>query len=115
MKVFVTGGSGYIGSVVVRRLLERGDEVVVFDNLERGHPIPVKLSPRRPGDPPALYASGEKARRELGWNPTHSGIDTIIRDAWTFHKTHPEGVSDGLVQSERVSLRLQSKVLPSRC
>ena len=35
-KVFVTGGSGYIGSVVVRRLLERGYEVTVFDNLERG-------------------------------------------------------------------------------
>ena len=37
MKVFVTGGSGYIGSVVVKRLLERGDSVTVFDNLERGH------------------------------------------------------------------------------
>ena len=37
MKVFVTGGSGYIGSVVVKRLLERGNEVTVFDNLERGH------------------------------------------------------------------------------
>ena len=37
MKVFVTGGSGYIGSVVVKRLLERGDQVTVFDNLERGH------------------------------------------------------------------------------
>ena len=37
MKVFVTGGSGYIGSVVVKRLLERGNQVTVFDNLERGH------------------------------------------------------------------------------
>ena len=37
MNVFVTGGSGYIGSVVVRRLLGRGDRVTVFDNLERGH------------------------------------------------------------------------------
>ena len=36
-KLFVTGGSGYIGSVVVKRLLERGYDVSVFDNLERGH------------------------------------------------------------------------------
>ncbi len=37
MKVFVTGGSGYIGSVTIRRLLAAGHQVVVFDNLERGH------------------------------------------------------------------------------
>lgn len=66
-------------------------EIVETCRRVTGHPIPVKLSPRRPGDPPALYASGEKARRELGWNPTHSDIETIIRDAWAFHKTHPEG------------------------
>ncbi len=35
--VLVTGGSGYIGSVVVKRLLERGYDLTVFDNLERGH------------------------------------------------------------------------------
>lgn len=38
-KLFVIGGSGYIGSVVVKRLLERGYDVFVFDNLERGHRI----------------------------------------------------------------------------
>jgi UDP-glucose 4-epimerase len=37
VKVLVTGGSGYIGSVVVERLLQAGHEVAVFDNLERGH------------------------------------------------------------------------------
>lgn len=52
-----------------------------------GHPIPVKLLPRRPGDPPALYASGAKARRELGWMPVCSDIETIVRDAWTFHSS----------------------------
>lgn len=36
-KILVTGGSGYIGSVVAKRLLERGYDVTVFDNLERGH------------------------------------------------------------------------------
>jgi len=33
----VTGGAGYIGSVIVRRLLRRGHEVTVYDDLFRGH------------------------------------------------------------------------------
>ena len=37
MKILVTGGAGYIGSFMTKRLLERGDEVVVADSLERGH------------------------------------------------------------------------------
>ncbi len=37
MKILVTGGAGYIGSHVCKALKEKGFEVVVFDNLERGH------------------------------------------------------------------------------
>ncbi len=37
MKLMVTGGAGYIGSIVATQLLEAGHEVVVLDNLERGH------------------------------------------------------------------------------
>ncbi|HKM47407.1 MAG TPA: UDP-glucose 4-epimerase GalE [Terriglobales bacterium] len=37
MKVLVTGGAGYIGSVVADELLQAGHQVVVFDNLTRGH------------------------------------------------------------------------------
>lgn len=37
MRVLVTGGAGYIGGVTVERLLERGEDVVVLDNLWRGH------------------------------------------------------------------------------
>lgn len=37
MKVFVTGGAGYIGSVTVEHLLNEGHDVCVFDNFERGH------------------------------------------------------------------------------
>jgi UDP-glucose 4-epimerase len=37
MKVLVTGGAGYIGSAVVHRLVEDGEDVVVFDDLSQGH------------------------------------------------------------------------------
>ncbi|MDD5261355.1 MAG: UDP-glucose 4-epimerase GalE [Methylacidiphilales bacterium] len=37
MRVFVTGGAGYIGSVCVEELIKTGHEVLVFDNLEEGH------------------------------------------------------------------------------
>lgn len=36
MKAFVTGGAGFIGSSLVDRLLQRGDEVVAYDNLSTG-------------------------------------------------------------------------------
>ncbi len=37
MKLLVTGGAGYIGSVVATQLLSAGHEVVVLDNLDTGH------------------------------------------------------------------------------
>jgi UDP-glucose 4-epimerase len=37
MRVLVTGGAGYIGSIVTEALLERGHAVMVYDNLSKGH------------------------------------------------------------------------------
>ena len=37
MRVLVTGGAGYIGSVVVEELIREGDQVTVLDNLYQGH------------------------------------------------------------------------------
>jgi UDP-glucose 4-epimerase len=58
MKLLVTGGAGYIGSIVASSLLAAGHEVVVLDNLERGHreavPDGAPLVVADLLDPPAL-------------------------------------------------------------
>ena len=37
MRVMVTGGAGYLGSIVSEELMREGHEVVVYDNLQKGH------------------------------------------------------------------------------
>src|SRR5689334_22287493 len=37
MRVFVSGGAGYIGSVVAAQLIDDGHQVTVYDNLSKGH------------------------------------------------------------------------------
>ena len=58
MRVLVTGGAGYIGSVITERLLERGDVPVVLDNFYQGHrgalPAGVELVQADLGDLPVL-------------------------------------------------------------
>jgi len=56
-----------------------------------GHPIPVKMEARRPGDPPSLVGSAEKIRRELGWAPRRPDLRDIIQSAWDWHREHPRG------------------------
>ncbi len=60
----------------------------VVDSVRRvtGHPVPVEVQPRRPGDPAFLIASSDKATRELGWKPRYTQLDDIIRTAWEWHK-----------------------------
>ena len=50
-----------------------------------------RSAPRRDGDPPVLYASAEKIRRELGWVPRRADLETIVGDAWRWHSRHPQG------------------------
>jgi UDP-glucose 4-epimerase len=48
--------------------------------------ITVENTDRRPGDPPVLIASNEKAVAELGWKPRYADIDDIIGTAWRWHQ-----------------------------
>ena len=59
-----------------------------------GHPIPTVSGPRRPGDPSTLIASSEKIQRELGWKPQYPDLEGIIRTAWRWHQSHPNGYND---------------------
>ena len=66
-------------------------EVIETARKVTGHPIPAKEEARRAGDPARLVASGEKARKILGWEPEIKDLADIISSAWKWHKAHPNG------------------------
>ena len=70
MKVFVTGGAGYIGSICVEQLLNIGHDVVVFDNLSEGH--------RQAVDKRARFIEGCLSDRETIINSVASNQSQII-------------------------------------
>ena len=69
-------------------------EVVETARKVTGHPIPAVEIPRRAGDPARLVASGEKAKTVLGWEPKITSLEDIIRSAWVWHSTHPNGYNE---------------------
>ena len=69
-------------------------EVVRAVEKVTGRKIKLVESPRRPGDPPALYADSSKAQRELGWKVKFPDIDAIVATAWKWHAANPEGYAD---------------------
>ena len=70
MKILVTGGAGYIGSIVVEQLVAAGESVVVFDNLYQGHLQAVH--------PEAVFVKGDLADR--------AAVDAVMAE----HR--PEGI-----------------------
>ena len=62
-------------------------EVIRAIQKETGSPVPYRIGPRRPGDPPVLVAGAEKAARELGWRPRLSNIETIVSTGWSWHRS----------------------------
>lgn len=61
-------------------------EVIDAARRVTGHPIPVEMKPRRPGDPARLVASSTRAQAELGWKPNMPEIDRILSSAWEWHQ-----------------------------
>jgi UDP-glucose 4-epimerase len=56
-----------------------------------GRTIRVKSGARRPGDPPVLVASSQRAQEVLSWKPQRQDLATIIEDAWRRLLSHPFG------------------------
>ena len=69
-------------------------EVIAAVEKVTGKKVPVKVGPRRAGDPPVLVASFDKIKRELGWKPHYTDINVIVETAWTWHRAHPKGYKD---------------------
>ncbi|MFC4600221.1 UDP-glucose 4-epimerase GalE [Cohnella hongkongensis] len=73
-------GNGYS----VKQVIDVSREVT-------GHPIPAKIEARRAGDPAVLIASSDRARQELGWQPTRDKLEDIVKSAWEWHRANPDG------------------------
>jgi UDP-glucose-4-epimerase GalE len=82
-QIFVNLGTGSGYSVL---------EVIDTARKVTGHPIPVRVAERRPGDPPRLICGGTRARDLLGWRPARPELEDIVRDAWAFQRAHPNGL-----------------------
>jgi UDP-glucose-4-epimerase GalE len=76
-------GRGYS----VREVIRTVEEV-------SGKKVPVREAPRRAGDPPALVAASDRARKELNWQPHFGDLRSIVETAWRWHRTHPKGYED---------------------
>jgi len=73
-------GTGYSNWDVIRTLKEIS-----------GSDFKVNRGPRRAGDPAELVADSTKLQSATGWRPTNSALETIIRSAWDWQRTHPQG------------------------
>ena len=69
-------------------------EVIAACRNVTGHEIPARVVERRAGDPPELVADASRARKALGWQARHVGIEPIVESAWAWHQAHPNGFAD---------------------
>ena len=61
-------------------------QVIDTARLVTGQNIKVTIGDRRPGDPPSLVGSSEKAKKTLGWSPQYPEIKDILAHAWKWHQ-----------------------------
>jgi UDP-glucose 4-epimerase len=66
-------------------------EVIRTVEAITGLKVPVKIGPRRPGDPAELVAAPALAMRELDWRPRYPELEQIVETAWNWHRRHPDG------------------------
>jgi|SRR6266545_3813755 len=81
MKILVTGGAAYIGSVVTEELLKASHTMVVFDNLSQGHRAAVH--------PDAAFIPGDLRDVEAIERVFATYPERIVGSAWEWHRRHP--------------------------
>jgi UDP-glucose-4-epimerase GalE len=59
-----------------------------------GRPVPFDVAPRREGDPAILFASSDRIKRDLGWQPLFEDITVIVETAFRWRVAHPQGYED---------------------
>ncbi|MGH9495173.1 MAG: UDP-glucose 4-epimerase GalE [Candidatus Sulfotelmatobacter sp.] len=69
-------------------------EVIECARKITGSPIPVRIAPPRPGDPPKLVADAAKGGDVLRWKPKMSDLPSILRSQWEWRRKHPRGYAD---------------------
>jgi UDP-glucose 4-epimerase len=93
MEKLSAGQSMYLNLGTGRGFSNR--EIISAVETVTGKKVPVRESPRRPGDAVALYANPARAKQVLGWEAKHKDPETIIRSAWNWFSRHPRGYEDG--------------------
>lgn len=68
-------------------------EIINMVKKVSGVDFKVEVGERRLGDPDMIYADNSKIKKVLGWKPKYSDLETIIKTAWNWHKSHPNGFS----------------------
>lgn len=66
-------------------------EVIETCREVTGSKIPCRVVARRAGDPASLIADSTKAQQLLDWEPQYIDLADIIKTAWRWHKSHPDG------------------------
>jgi UDP-glucose 4-epimerase len=66
-------------------------EVIEAPRKVTGLDVPFENTPRREGDPPRLVGDARRAAEVLGWKPKRPGLEEIIRSAWQWQQSHPDG------------------------
>lgn len=61
-------------------------EVLEMVKKVSGRELQITMKPRRPGDPPMIYADNAKAIKHLGFHPEHSDLQTIVETAWKYYQ-----------------------------
>jgi UDP-glucose 4-epimerase len=89
------GAVGIDGGLLVCNL-GNGDgftnlEVLAAAETAVGRPIDHEIGPRRPGDPPTLVATADRAADVLGWRPQRPSLDEMVGSAWAWRRAHPAG------------------------